>query len=109
MSSDSAREQEQAAAILRLERELARLVDRVAALEAASAGQGATVAASPAVQPEADLTLDDELVTVLGAAVAAWLGKRAGIRQIRLLGSPTWAQQGRVTIHASHALPVQHG
>ena len=45
-----------------------------------------------------------EMVLVIGAAVAAFLGKKAPIRQIRLLGSAAWAQQGRVTIQASHNL-----
>jgi methylmalonyl-CoA carboxyltransferase large subunit len=44
----------------------------------------------------------EELIAVLGAAVAAFLGKRAPIRQVRLLGSAAWSQQGRVTIQASH-------
>lgn len=47
--------------------------------------------------PEDDLFL-------LAAAVAAYLGKRAPIRQIRLLSSGTWSQQGRVSIQASHRL-----
>jgi methylmalonyl-CoA carboxyltransferase large subunit len=41
---------------------------------------------------------------VIGAAVAAFLGKKAHVRQVRLLGSHPWAQQGRVTIQASHQL-----
>jgi len=49
------------------------------------------------------------LVPVIGAAIAAYLGKRPHIRQIRLLRSDAWAQEGRTTIQASHALPVKHG
>ena len=45
--------------------------------------------------PEDDLFL-------LAAAVAAYLGKRASIRQVRLLGTRNWSQQGRVTLQASH-------
>ncbi len=41
---------------------------------------------------------------VISAAVAAFLGKRPHIRQIRLLGAAAWAHQGRLTIQASHAL-----
>jgi len=48
-------------------------------------------------------------VLVISAAVAAFLGKKPHIRQIRLLGSVAWAQQGRTTIQASHALSVKHG
>ncbi|MEJ7636870.1 MAG: hypothetical protein WKF75_02485 [Singulisphaera sp.] len=59
-----------------------------------------------AARPEG---LGEELLLVLGAAIAAYLGKSAHIRQVRLIGSPAWAQQGRVTIQASHALSVQHG
>jgi len=43
----------------------------------------------------------------IGAAVAAFLGKRAHVRQIRLVGSAAWGQQGRVTIQASHQLPAR--
>jgi methylmalonyl-CoA carboxyltransferase 12S subunit len=45
---------------------------------------------------------------VIAAAVAAFLGKRAHIRQIRLVGSASWAEHGRVTIQASHALSTHH-
>jgi methylmalonyl-CoA carboxyltransferase large subunit len=76
-----------------LRREVARLNDRVAALEAA------TKAPAPV-----DERLSEETVLVLSAAIAAFLGKKAHIRQIRLLGSAGWAQQGRVTVQASHAL-----
>ena len=100
-----------------LRQELARLGERVAALETAA---GAACAAAPAVQPpgrpdrdgpprgEAE-GLSEELVLVISAAIAAFLGKKPHIRQIRLLGSDAWAQQGRVTIQASHALSVHHG
>jgi hypothetical protein len=50
--------------------------------------------------------LDEELLLVLSAAVAAFLGKRPRIRQVRLVNSATWAQQGRAGIHASHAFAV---
>jgi methylmalonyl-CoA carboxyltransferase large subunit len=53
--------------------------------------------------------LSEEIILVISAAVAAFLGKKAPIRQIRLLGSTAWAQQGRVTIQASHTLDVHTG
>ena len=53
--------------------------------------------------------LSEELVLVISAAIAAFLGKKAHIRQIRLIGSAAWAQQGRVIIQASHALAGKHG
>ena len=44
----------------------------------------------------------------LAEAIAAFLGKKAHIRQIRLIGSTTWSQQGRVNIQASHTFSVHH-
>ena len=52
--------------------------------------------------------LSEEILIALSAAVAAYLGKRAPIRTVRLLGSTQWAQQGRVSIQASHRIDVQH-
>ena len=49
---------------------------------------------------------EDDLF-VLAAAVAAYLGKRAPIRQVRLLGTTTWSQQGRVSIPASRRLSME--
>ena len=80
-----------------LRREVSRLSDRVAALESAARP---TV---PAPVPAAD-GLSEELVLVISAAIAAYLGKKPHIRQIRLLRSDAWAQQGRATVQASHAL-----
>lgn len=51
--------------------------------------------------PEQDLI-------VLSAAVAAYLGKRTQIRQIRLLGTKNWAMQGRVSLQASHQTDWSH-
>jgi methylmalonyl-CoA carboxyltransferase large subunit len=82
-----------------LRQEVRRLNERVAALEAAAPGP-----VRPAAPAAAAEGLSEELVLVISAAIAAYLGKRPHIRQIRLLGSAAWAQQGRVTIQASHAL-----
>ena len=104
-----------------LREQIARLNERVAALEssaesaAASAAlpAAALMAASPVMAeppesaPVVEEGLSEELVLVISAAVAAFLGKKAAIRQIRLLGSAAWAQQGRVTIQASHSLALQ--
>src|SRR4051812_3882206 len=103
-----------------LRREVAGLGERVATLEAAGSGERGRVSApSPpgadatglaAVDPRSDAAgLSEELVLVISAAIAAFLGKKPHIRQIRLLGSAAWSQQGRVTIQASHALSVHHG
>ncbi len=79
-----------------LRREVARLGERVAALEAR--------VAPPPPAPSAEV-LSEETLLVISAAIAAFLGKKAPIRQIRLLRSDAWAQQGRTTIQASHTLP----
>jgi methylmalonyl-CoA carboxyltransferase 12S subunit len=63
----------------------------------------APVAAAP--EPE---EISEEILLALSAAVAAYLGKRAHIRTVRLLSSTAWAQQGRVNIQASHRLNVPH-
>ncbi|MDR3622025.1 MAG: hypothetical protein P4L85_21935 [Paludisphaera borealis] len=96
-------------ALASIQNELAKLGERVAALESSAHAKTAT-ATTPAAAPStttkahADESLSDELVLILGAAVAAFLGKKAHIRRIQVLGSTAWAQQGRVTIQASHAL-----
>jgi len=78
---------------------LDKLDDRMARLE-----QEVKAAAPPPVD-----AVSEELALVIAAAVAAYLGKRPRIRQIRLLGSAAWAQQGRVSIQASHGIVLQHG
>jgi methylmalonyl-CoA carboxyltransferase large subunit len=81
-------------AVEAVRREVSRLRERVAALETAV----------PASSPVAN-ELSEELILVISAAIAAYLGKKPHIRQIRLLGTAGWAQQGRLTIQASHLLP----
>ena len=90
-----------------LRRELGRLRERVAALEAAVGAKPRTAELAPAPKTDAE-GLSEELVLVISAAIAAFLGKKPHIRQIRLVGATTWAQQGRVTIQASHTPPVHH-
>lgn len=58
----------------------------------------------PAAGPAEEEGISEEIVLAISAAVAAFLGVRARIRQIRLITSPAWAQQGRVSIQASHRL-----
>jgi methylmalonyl-CoA carboxyltransferase large subunit len=59
--------------------------------------------------PLAEEEVPDEIALVIAAAVAAFLGARPRVRQIRLVGSTAWTQQGRVSIQASHGLVHQHG
>ena len=61
------------------------------------------VQAPPAPEPPQPELTDEELLAV-SAALAAYLGVRIRIKQIRLLSSHSWAQQGRVWIQASHKL-----
>jgi methylmalonyl-CoA carboxyltransferase 12S subunit len=46
----------------------------------------------------------EERLVAISAAVAAFLGERVRIRQIRLIRTNAWAQQGRVSVQASHWL-----
>ncbi len=115
MKAETANSSQVAEALEALRQELARLGERVAALEAAEGPKPRAASPAPAATPpqpkrpaEAE-GLSEELVLVISAAVAAFLGKKPHIRQIRLLGSAAWAQQGRVTIQASHALAGTHG
>jgi methylmalonyl-CoA carboxyltransferase 12S subunit len=98
-----------AEALAALRQELARLGERVAALEAALPIADSSSNPPSAIRhPPSEEGLSEELVLVISAAVAAFLGKKPHIRQIRLLGTTAWAQQGRVTIQASHALSIRH-
>ena len=57
--------------------------------------------------PHASTALPPDVVLAISAAVAAYLGKRAKVRQIHLSGGAGWAQEGRAAVMASHHL--QHG
>ncbi len=61
-------------------------------------------AVEPAVKTPAQELISEEVLLLISAAVAAFLGERRRIRQIRLLNSSAWAVQGRVSIQASHQL-----
>jgi methylmalonyl-CoA carboxyltransferase large subunit len=84
-------------------------VQPVAEPVAAQPPAAEAAAAVPTAEPEkAADEFSAELLLVLSAAVAAYLGKRPHIRAVRLLGSSAWAQQGRVFVQASHQLNVPH-
>jgi methylmalonyl-CoA carboxyltransferase large subunit len=99
--------------------ELAKLAQRVSGLEeltAISGGETASAAISLPVEapisaaPPATSSvaaaagISEEEVLAISAALAAWLGVHAHIRQIRLIRTGAWALQGRVTIQTSHRL-----
>jgi methylmalonyl-CoA carboxyltransferase large subunit len=93
-------------AVESLRAEVGRLGSRIAALEAI-AGKPPIEAKVPP-SPVVGEAVSEELMLVIGAAVAAYLGVKPHIRQIHLLNNVTWAQQGRVTIQASHTLALHH-
>lgn len=90
MTSASDVSQEILSTLQSLHEKVGRLSERVAALEAAQQTQ----------QP----AIDEELILTISAAVAAYLGLKPKIRQIRLVSNPQWVQHGRATIQASHEL-----
>lgn len=95
-----------------LHRQLTALGDRVAALERSIAARadGAATTSAPASFNGVRRTHDElspEIVAVFSAALAAYLGVKAHIRQISVVGGDSWAHQGRMTIQASHAVAVQ--
>jgi methylmalonyl-CoA carboxyltransferase 12S subunit len=103
-------------AIEELRAEIRRLAQRVEELESARTEAPAPPAVAvperppipqAAPLPPVEEAISEEVLLVISAAVAAFLGERAHIRQIRLLRSPLWAQQGRVWIQASHT-PRHH-
>ncbi len=79
------------ALVAEMRAEIAALTQRVLALEL-SAAQAAT----------AQVPVSEEDMIAISAAVAAFLGVRARIRQVRLVHSSAWAQVGRMGTHASH-------
>ena len=104
---------------------IAELEERIAKLEAARDAAVTNLVASaapslppvpavalrrPAAAPDGPAEPHDEIaeetMAVIAAAVAAFLGERAHIRQVRLVASEAWAQQGRVSVMASHRWAV---
>jgi methylmalonyl-CoA carboxyltransferase 12S subunit len=99
--------------------QLANLAQRVSGLEElASMGGGESAPAAISHEVKARVSeappatssvaaaagISEEEVLAISAALAAWLGVHAHIRQIRLIRTGAWAQQGRVIIQASHRL-----
>jgi methylmalonyl-CoA carboxyltransferase large subunit len=78
----------------------ARVGELEARLAAAARAEPAPAMATPAPVIQGDIS--EEELLALSAAIAAFLGVRARIRNVRLVHSATWAQVGRVHIQASH-------
>ena len=87
------------------------LLDAIAELRTDIAGLAARVAAleesRQVTAPSPTARTPEELIAVASAAIAAFLGVRPRIKQIRLVGDASWVQQGRATIQASHSLTVR--
>ncbi len=91
--------------------QLAGLTERVARLEAPAGQDVAAAAAKPSKEapavvetPAGPEPIGEEELLAISAALAAYFGVRVHVRQIRLISSAAWAQQGRVSIQASHRL-----
>jgi methylmalonyl-CoA carboxyltransferase large subunit len=92
-----------------IQKQLAALTERLERVEARFAaptepdGQAAaSLAGEPARTQEE--TISEEELLAISAALAAYFGVRVHVRQVRLIGSRAWAQEGRVSIQASHRL-----
>lgn len=84
------------AALAELKTLLTGLSDRVGALEERVAGI-----------PDASQEVSPAVLAVISAACAAYLGKRAVIKQVHLRRDSTWRRQGRSDVQHSHNIP--HG
>jgi len=93
-----------------MQTQLAALAERVTRLEAGSKVQPPAETAveappkpmAPPAPVKQEIT-EEELLAV-SAALGAYLGVRVHIRQMRLLSSSAWTQQGRVSVqsHITH-------
>ena len=96
----------------RIQAQLSALSERVEKLEAEGSKPAAvaeTIPVQAELQPEPQPEptrpeISEEELIAVSAALAAYLGVRVRVKQIRLLSSHAWAQQGRVSIQASHIL-----
>ncbi len=89
---------------------LRQMAEQIAALQPKATGPAVKpveavkpVAAAVTAPPKAD-EISPEILMVIAAAIAAFLGKKARIRRVRRIesGVNPWSQQGRVNIQASH-------
>ncbi|MFW5973479.1 MAG: hypothetical protein ACOCTG_05745 [Bacteroidota bacterium] len=86
-------------AIEQIREHLARLESRVVKIESTAGQRGAVPEQESRPASE---QIDPETMMSIGAALAAYLGKRPRIRSIRLLRTDAWTQQGRTTLQAIH-------
>jgi methylmalonyl-CoA carboxyltransferase 12S subunit len=55
------------------------------------------------LRAKVDANVPEDVVLAICAAVAAFLGKRATVRQIHLVGDTTWAREGRAYVQSVHS------
>jgi methylmalonyl-CoA carboxyltransferase large subunit len=94
-------------ALAEIRAQLLALAERVAKLEgpaAAPAVEAAARQSEPAVESPVTESIPEEDLLAISAAIAARFGVRVKVRQIRLITTSGWAQQGRVSVQASHRL-----
>jgi methylmalonyl-CoA carboxyltransferase large subunit len=77
--------------------------DTVADLEALVAELAARVQALEASSAQWHPEVSEEVLLAICAACAAYLGKRATIKQVHLRRGGSWASQGRAAAQQSHA------
>jgi methylmalonyl-CoA carboxyltransferase large subunit len=77
--------------------ELQRTVDELAARVEQIEARLETLPAEPPIPPE--------ILLVISAAVAAYMGTRAPVRFVAARRDTAWARQGRAAVQTSHTLP----
>lgn len=89
--------------------ELSLVRDRIDRLEAdaapAATAPSGEASAAPGDEPAIHAPgVDPEVVMTIAAAVAAYLGKKAPIRSIHLVGTEAWAREGRSTMQGWYSV-----
>jgi len=77
--------------------------DTIADLRALVAELAARVKTLEEVAAKQHPEVSDDVLLAISAACAAFLGKRATIKQVHLRRGNTWAAQGRAAAQESHA------
>ena len=77
--------------------------DTVAELKALVAELAARVQALEEQVAQRHPEVSEDVLLAIAAACAAYLGKRATIKQVHLRRGSTWASQGRAAAQQSHA------
>jgi len=94
-------------AVESLRRDVERLSERMGEIEKRVQRSADSTGPKEKSLPVAE-EFSEELLSAISAAVAAYLGVKPHIRQVRLLSSVPWSHEGRVTIQASKDFAVHH-